>query len=69
MAPERSPDPAVGLCAICTHVHIVENRRGSRFYRCRLAEVDPSFPRYPALPVMVCRGYEPASDVPVVIPE
>jgi len=68
MVPERSR-AEVGLCAMCIHVHIVENRRGSRFYRCRLAEVDPSFPRYPALPVLVCRGYEPAADVPTVIPE
>jgi hypothetical protein len=23
-----------------------------------MAELDPSFPRYPRLPVVVCRGYE-----------
>jgi hypothetical protein len=68
MALERSRGE-VGLCAMCTHVHIVQNRRGSRFYRCRLAEADPSFPRYPALPVLVCRGYEPAEEVPEVTPE
>jgi hypothetical protein len=45
---------------MCVHVHIVQNRRGSRFYRCRLADVDPAFPRYPALPVLACEGYEPA---------
>ena len=49
---------------MCTHVHIVQNRRGSRFYRCRLADVDPAFPRYPALPVLACEGYEPAEASP-----
>jgi len=48
----------VGLCARCVHAHVIENRRGSRFYRCRLADVDPSFPRYPGLPVLACRGFE-----------
>jgi hypothetical protein len=59
---ERAPDaretPA-GLCDRCTNVHIIENRRGSRFYRCRLADIDPAFVRYPPLPVIVCPGFAP----------
>ncbi len=47
-----------GLCATCRHVRVVENRRGSRFYLCRRSELDPSFVRYPRLPVAQCRGYE-----------
>jgi len=37
----------------------VTNRRGSTFFRCGRADTDPSFPRYPPLPVLECRGYEP----------
>lgn len=49
----------VGLCARCTNVQVIENRRGSRFYRCRLSDVDPAFPRYAPLPVISCAGFTP----------
>ena len=65
----RAPEEIAGLCARCLHVHVIENRRGSRFYRCRLAEVDPAFPRYPGLPVLSCRGYVPAEGVVTPIAE
>jgi hypothetical protein len=48
----------VGLCRRCIHARIVETPR-SRFWRCGLSEVDPSFPKYPRLPVLECRGFEP----------
>lgn len=48
-----------GLCARCRHARVVDNRRGSRFWRCSLHRTDPRFPRYPALPVHSCRGFEP----------
>jgi hypothetical protein len=38
---------------------MIENKRGSRFYMCELSKVDPSFPRYPRLPVVECPGYKP----------
>ena len=47
----------VGLCARCVNVQVIENRRGSHFYRCRLADVDPTFLRYPQLPVISCAGF------------
>jgi hypothetical protein len=47
----------IGLCASCEHKKIVENERGSRFVMCRLSKTDPSFPKYPALPVLSCPGY------------
>lgn len=50
---------AVGLCLGCRWVHVVSSRRGSTFYRCGRADTDPTFPRYPPLPVLKCRGYEP----------
>lgn len=51
--------PPVGLCASCRHTRVVESRAGSRFYLCQRSRTDPAFPRYPRLPVLRCRGYEP----------
>ena len=61
---ERSPPdqgmvPWVGLCSVCRHAKVVENRKGSRFYLCGLAARDPAFPRYPPLPVIACEGFRP----------
>lgn len=53
------PVPA-GLCETCEHLRILASRR-SVFVRCGLAETDPRFPRYPALPVAKCRGYQKAA--------
>jgi len=56
---EAAPlDP--GLCASCRHARVQESARGSRFWRCGLAETDPAFRRYPPLPVRACPGYSPA---------
>ena len=49
----------VGLCARCGHARVVESRRGSRFWMCTRSRTDPRFPRYPVLPVLACRGFEP----------
>ncbi len=49
---------SVGLCATCTHVRRVVSDRGSVFYLCELAKVDPRFEKYPRLPVLSCNGYE-----------
>lgn len=46
-----------GLCATCRHARVLASR-SSVFLRCAMAETDPSFPRYPRLPVVACRGYE-----------
>lgn len=48
-----------GLCGSCVHDRIVRSQRGSVFHLCRRSTADPSFPRYPRLPVLACRGYEP----------
>ncbi len=47
-----------GLCARCTHVRPIDNRRGSRFFFCNLSLTDRAFRRYPTLPVLECRGFE-----------
>ena len=47
-----------GLCGSCGHARVIRSGRGSVFSLCQLSAVDPSFPRYPTLPVLRCRGYE-----------
>ena len=51
-------DQNVGLCAGCRHVDVVRSSR-STFYRCRRSFTDARFPKYPALPLLHCAGYEP----------
>jgi hypothetical protein len=50
----------VGLCADCRHAKAIRSDRGSEYYLCRLALTDPSFAKYPRLPVTACRGHETA---------
>lgn len=53
----------VGLCAGCVHSKTVKGKHNT-FWMCRLSLTDPSFPRYPRLPVLACRGYEPRPQPP-----
>lgn len=53
---EMTPEP--GLCGSCRHARTIESRKGSRFYLCERSRTDSSFPRYPRLPVLSCRGYQ-----------
>jgi len=52
--------PDAGLCAVCRHARSIASARGSVFWRCLRADVDPGFPRYPRLPVTACPGWEPS---------
>jgi hypothetical protein len=61
-SPETPGHVEAGLCASCAHCTLVTSSRGSVFYLCRLSSKDARFPRYPALPVLSCRGYEPARE-------
>jgi len=47
-----------GLCQACRHSRRVQGAR-STFWMCERALEDPTFARYPRLPVLECRGYEP----------
>lgn len=47
-----------GECAACAHAHVTHNARGSEFWRCRRADQDPRYLKYPPLPVQVCAGFE-----------
>jgi hypothetical protein len=56
--PAPASHPRAGLCASCTHGKVVTSSRGSVFLLCQRSTTDTSFPRYPALPRLSCRGYE-----------
>jgi hypothetical protein len=60
-APESSPDanPRLGLCADCLYARLIESAKGSQFLLCQLSQSDPSFPKYPRLPILTCAGYSP----------
>jgi hypothetical protein len=51
------PSPREGLCASCGHARRVVTDRGSVFVRCAYAAIDPSFAKYPRLPVLACSAY------------
>jgi len=63
MVTDETPNPArgVGLCSNCRFMRQLTSDRGSIFYQCQLSATDPDFPKYPRLPVIRCRGYEPMS--------
>lgn len=46
-----------GLCVTCKYLKLVENERGSKFVMCLLSKTNPSFRKYPSLPVFFCAGY------------
>ena len=52
----------VGLCESCAHSRKVQAAR-SEFWFCERSRTDRSFPRYPRLPVLTCRGYERKPDL------
>jgi len=54
----QDPTPDPGLCAARRHSRRSGNLQGSTFWRCQRSDLDPRFPRYPALPVRSCPGYE-----------
>ncbi len=56
--PPEVPDHPAGLCILCAHHRVTGNRRGSRFYLCERSKTDPSFRRYPPLPMIRCPGFE-----------
>ena len=46
-----------GLCPDCAHLRLIESEKGSTFLLCTLAKSDPSLPRYPPQPRVVCSGF------------
>jgi hypothetical protein len=61
MGADEQEKQTAGLCAHCLHVQRVRSaRRVTFYYLCKRSVSDPSFVKYPRLPVIECRGYEPA---------
>lgn len=58
----QTGDSHSGLCGLCLHVRQVRSSHGSTFYLCRRSEADPRFARYPRLPVINCKGFEPREE-------
>lgn len=54
-APIEDPDP-VGLCRDCRFARQVPSQT-TTYWLCRRSADDPSFPRYPRLPIRACRGF------------
>jgi hypothetical protein len=54
----RPEGTRIGLCQACRHLKRYRNDRGSIFYYCRRSESDPTYPKYPVLPVSDCAGFE-----------
>ncbi|TMQ72987.1 MAG: hypothetical protein E6K80_01260 [Candidatus Eisenbacteria bacterium] len=53
----------VGLCARCRHARTVPSRT-TVYWMCERSKTDPSFDKYPRLPMIQCRGFEPAAETP-----
>jgi hypothetical protein len=53
-----------GLCSRCRHAREIASDRGSVFIMCQFSAIDPSFPKYPRLPVLSCTAYSPGSESP-----
>jgi hypothetical protein len=63
MGAENDRPARVGLCASCAHAAVQQSARGSEFWRCRRADVDPTLRRYPPLPVRACHAFESGTPV------
>jgi hypothetical protein len=50
-----------GLCEHCVHRKSIRNDRGSVFLMCLRGLTDPSYPKYPRLPVLHCAGFQPVA--------
>ena len=59
---DELPAVRIGLCARCRHMRAIVSRRGSKFFHCERSRTDNTFPKYPALPVLVCDGWEIATE-------
>ena len=59
---------AVGLCANCIHARTISSSKGSQFLLCQLSQSDPTFPKYPRLPVLHCSGHKPKPSSDPAIP-
>jgi hypothetical protein len=47
----------IGLCWNCEYARHVEAKESSVYFLCERSLTDPTFPKYPRLPVLRCWGY------------
>ncbi len=47
----------IGLCEQCIHHSSVTSAREKEFHLCNKSKIDKTFPKYPKLPVVKCKGY------------
>jgi hypothetical protein len=57
-----------GLCASCVHARIFQSGKGAVYVSCERSRTDAGFPRFPSVPVLQCRGFEPFPEDPPVGP-
>jgi hypothetical protein len=60
---KRAEVARVGLCATCAFSQLQGSTKasGSRFYRCKRADDDPGYMKYPPTPVIGCEGHSPST--------
>ena len=58
--PDSGPEPPIadpiGLCRDCRYAREVPAERAT-YWLCRRSVDDPTFPKYPRLPIRACRGF------------
>ncbi len=47
----------IGLCLNCEYARHVEAKESSVYFLCERSLTDPTFPKYPRLPVLRCSGF------------
>jgi hypothetical protein len=47
----------VGKCLDCAHAKTLKTKTGSAIFLCGRAESEPSYAKYPRLPMAVCAGW------------
>jgi hypothetical protein len=57
-AADEAERKQAGLCADCVNAQKIRSDRGAQFIFCKLSTADPTFPKYPRLPVLACSGFE-----------
>ena len=46
-----------GRCGDCVYARLLQSARGSVYCQCERSLIDDTFPKYPDLPLIVCKGY------------
>jgi hypothetical protein len=58
--PSKAPgfSAHIGLCSICKHARAIQHPRGGdAYFQCLFEKTDPSYRKFPALPVSVCDAF------------